>query len=511
MFMRGAREDLMADENVLSQQDQEQELSELVQIRFDKLKRLQEEGQDPFQITKFERTAYSADIKDSFDALENETVSLAGRVMARRGMGKAIFADLLDAKGRIQLYIRRDDVGEDVFAGFKKGDIGDIIGVTGFVFKTKMGEISVHCKQLQLLAKSLRPLPEKFHGLTSTELKYRQRYVDLIMNPETRRIFEIRSRFIRHVRAFLDARGYMEVETPVLNTISGGATARPFITHHNTLDLDMYLRIATELHLKRLIVGGIERVYEIGRIFRNEGMDTKHNPEFTTVELYEAYADYNDMMDLFEALLSSAAMDLLGTYQASWQGEEIDLTPGWPRLTMAEAVRQHTGVDFTSFNTTEDAVKAADSLGVKMPDGKEPSWGELLYECFDQRVEDKLIQPTFITDHPVEVSPLAKRRADDPRLTERFELFICRNEMGNAFSELNDPVDQKQRFQRQVELRCAGDDEACMMDEDYINALEYGMPPTGGLGIGIDRCVMMLTNNASIRDVLLFPTMKPID
>ena len=509
MCMRGAREDLMADENVLSQQDQE--LSELVQIRFDKLKRLQEEGQDPFQITKFERTAYSTDIKDSFDALENETVSLAGRVMARRGMGKAIFADLLDAKGRIQLYIRRDDVGEDVFAVFKKGDIGDIIGVTGFVFKTKMGEISIRCKQLQLLAKSLRPLPEKFHGLTSTELKYRQRYVDLIMNPETRRIFEIRSRFIRHVRAFLDARGYMEVETPVLNTISGGATARPFITHHNTLDLDMYLRIATELHLKRLIVGGIERVYEIGRIFRNEGMDTKHNPEFTTVELYEAYADYNDMMDLFEALLSSAAMDLLGTYQASWQGEEIDLTPGWPRLTMAEAVRQHTSVDFTSFNTTEDAVKAADSLGVKMPDGKEPSWGELLYECFDQRVEDKLIQPTFITDHPVEVSPLAKRRADDPRLTERFELFICRNEMGNAFSELNDPVDQKQRFQRQVELRCAGDDEACMMDEDYINALEYGMPPTGGLGIGIDRCVMMLTNNASIRDVLLFPTMKPID
>ncbi len=498
----------MADENIISE---EKELSELLQIRFDKLKNLQEEGRDPFQVKKFDRTAYSNDIKDNFESMENVTVSLAGRVMARRGMGKAIFADIIDDKGRIQLYIRRDDVGADVFADFKKGDIGDIIGVTGFVFKTKMGEISVHCKQLQLLAKSLRPLPEKFHGLTSTELKYRQRYVDLIMNPETRRVFEIRSRFIRHIRSFLDARGYMEVETPVLNTISGGATARPFITHHNTLDIDMYLRIATELHLKRLIVGGIERVYEIGRIFRNEGMDTKHNPEFTTVELYEAYTDYNGMMDLFEELLSSAALDLLGTYCVSWQDEEIDLTPGWPRLTMAEAVKQYTNVDFMSFDTVDEAVKAAETLGVKLAEGKQPSWGELLYECFDQRVEDKLIQPTFITDHPVEVSPLAKRRTDDPRLTERFELFICRNEMGNAFSELNDPIDQKQRFNRQVELRRAGDDEAGMMDDDYINALEYGMPPTGGLGIGIDRCVMLLTNNSSIRDVLLFPTMKPIE
>ncbi len=504
----------MADEIVLNAQkdlEQEPSVSELLQIRLDKLKKLQEEGRDPFDVTKFERTAYSADIKENFESIENETVSLAGRVMARRGMGKAIFADLLDAKGRIQMYIRRDDVGADVFADFKKGDIGDIVGVSGFVFKTKMGEISVHCKQVKLLAKSLRPLPEKFHGLTSTELKYRQRYVDLIMNPETRRAFEIRSRFIRHVRAFLDTRGYMEVETPVLSTISGGATARPFITHHNTLNLDMYLRIATELHLKRLIVGGIERVYEIGRIFRNEGMDTKHNPEFTTVELYEAYADYNDMMDLFEALLASAAMDILGTYQLSWQGEQLDLTPGWPRLKMAEAVKQYTGVDFMAFDTVDEAVKAAGSLGVKMPDNKAPSWGDLLYECFDQRVEDKLVQPTFITDFPVEVSPLAKRRADDKRLTERFELYICRNEMGNAFSELNDPIDQKQRFLRQVELRKAGDDEAGMMDDDYINALEYGMPPTGGLGIGIDRCVMMLTDNASIRDVLLFPTMKPIE
>jgi lysyl-tRNA synthetase class 2 len=331
------------------------------------------------------------------------------------------------------------------------------------------------------------------------------------MDPETRRTFEIRSRFIKHVRAYLDNHGYMEVETPVLNTISGGATARPFITHHNTLDIDMYMRIATELHLKRLIVGGIERVYEIGRIFRNEGMDTKHNPEFTTVELYQAYADYYDMMDLFEELLSSAAMELLGSYKAEWQDEELDLTPGWPRMTMAEAVKVHTGVDFMSFTSTEDAVKAAKAIGVKMPDGKEPSWGGLLYECFDQRVEDKLIQPVFIIDHPVEVSPLAKRKPADPRLTERYELFICRNEMGNAFSELNDPIDQKQRFMQQVALRNAGDDEAGMMDDDYINALEYGMPPTGGLGIGIDRCVMMLTNNSSIRDVLLFPTMKPIE
>lgn len=498
----------MSDELLTSEA---QELSELLQIRLDKLKKLQEEGRDPFQITKFTRTAYSDEVINQFEAMENKDVALAGRMMAKREMGKAIFADLMDDKGRIQLYIRLNDVGETAFADIKKGDIGDIIGVSGFVFKTRMGEISVHCKEVRLLSKSLRPLPEKFHGLTNTELKYRQRYVDLIMNPETRRVFEIRSRFIRHVRSFLDNRGYMEVETPVLNTISGGATARPFVTHHNTLDLDMYMRIALELHLKRLIVGGIERVYEIGRVFRNEGMDTKHNPEFTMVELYEAYADYHDMMNLTEALLSSAAKDILGTYALQWQGEALDLTPGWPRLSMAEAVKQYAGVDFMSFSTTEEAVKAAASIGVKMPDGKAPSWGDLLYECFDQRVEDKLIQPVFIIDHPVEISPLAKRKPTDPRLTERFELFICRNEIGNAFSELNDPIDQKQRFQRQVQLRNAGDDEAGMMDDDYINALEYGMPPTGGLGIGIDRCVMMLTNNASIRDVLLFPTMKPIE
>lgn len=499
----------MADENRVPVEAQE-DLSEILQIRRDKLKALQEEGRDPFQVTKYKRTAYSADVKANFEAMEGKTVSMAGRIMAKRGMGKAIFADIADDRGRIQIYVRLNDVGQETFADFRKVDIGDIVGVEGFVFKTKMGEISIHCQSAKLLAKSLRPLPEKFHGLTNQELKYRQRYVDLIMNPETRRSFEIRSAFIRHVRKFLDDRGYMEVETPVLNTISGGATARPFITHHNTLNIDMYMRIATELHLKRLVVGGIERVYEIGRIFRNEGMDTRHNPEFTTVELYEAYADYNDMMDLFEELLSSAAMNILGTYEVQWQGENLDLTPGWPRLTMADAVKKYTGVDFSAFTSTEDAVRAAESIGVKMPEGKEPSWGGLLYECFDQKVEEKLIQPTFIIDHPVEVSPLAKRRADDLRLTERFELFICRSEMGNAFSELNDPIDQRQRFKRQVELRAKGDDEAGMMDEDYINALEYGLPPTGGLGIGIDRCVMLLTNNSSIRDVLLFPTMKSL-
>jgi len=488
-----------------------QELSEILQIRRDKLKKLQEEGRDPFGVTKFKRTAFSEDVHNDFGAMENKDVSMAGRVMAKRGMGKAIFVDITDDKGRIQLYIRLDDVGEQSFHDVRKGDIGDIIGVTGFVFKTKMGEISVHCKTVTLLAKSLRPLPEKYHGLTNQELKYRQRYVDLIMNPETRKTFEVRSAFIRHVRSYLDARGYMEVETPVLNTVSAGATARPFITHHNTLGLDMYMRIALELHLKRLIVGGIERVYEIGRIFRNEGMDTRHNPEFTMVELYEAYADYNDIMELVEGLLSSAAVKILGSYKLVWQGEEIDLSPGWPRVTMVNAVREHTGVDFLSFYSTEDAVAAAASIGLKMPEGKAPTWGELLFECFDNRVVEKLIQPVFIIDHPIEVSPLAKKMQSDPRLTERFELFICKNELGNAFSELNDPVDQKQRFLRQADMRRAGDEEAGMMDEDYVNALEYGMPPTGGLGIGIDRCVMMLTNNSSIRDVLLFPTMKPIE
>ena len=493
----------------------EQELTQQAAVRRQKLADLCEAGHNPFEITKYAQDAYSADLKNEFADLpaEAETgkiVSLAGRMMSKRIMGKASFAHLRDQKGDIQIFVKRDLLGDEAYAAFKKLDIGDIIGVKGEVFRTKMGEISVRISELTLLSKSLLPLPEKFHGLTDTEMRYRQRYVDLIMSDDSRRNFEIRSKFISYVRSFLDGRGYMEVETPVLNTISGGATARPFITHHNTLDIDMFLRIATELNLKRLIVGGIERVYEIGRIFRNEGMDTKHNPEFTTVELYQSYADFNDMMDLFEDLLSGAAMQILGTYKCAWQGEEIDLTPGWERLTMAEAVKKYVGVDFMAIEDDASAVAAAKAAGVDM-DKVEPTWGHALYESFDQLVEEKLIQPTFITMHPVDVSPLAKRSPKDPRLTERFELFICRSEMGNAFSELNDPIDQKQRFLKQVELRAKGDDEAGMMDDDFINALEYGMPPTGGLGIGIDRCVMLLTGASSIRDVILFPTMKPLD
>ena len=490
--------------------EEAQELSEILQVRRDKLAALQQEGRDPFQQTKYVRSAWSREIKDNYEAFAEKTVSVAGRIMSKRGMGKAIFCHIKDDKGQIQLYIRADAVSEQEFKDFRKYDIGDIIGVSGYVFKTKTEEISVHVQSVVLLAKSLRPLPEKFHGMTNTELKYRQRYVDLIMSDESRRNFEIRSRFVSYVRRFLDGRGYMEVETPVLNTISGGATARPFITHHNTLDMDLYLRIATELNLKRLIVGGIERVYEIGRQFRNEGMDTKHNPEFTTVELYESYADFNDMMDLFEDLLSGAAKEILGTYDVTWQDRQISLAPGFRRMTMAQAVKEYLGVDFMAIDSDEEAVQAAKAAGVDM-EKVEPTWGHALYECFDQKVEEQLIQPTFITMHPVDVSPLAKRSPKDPRLTERFELFICSSEMGNAFSELNDPIDQKQRFLKQVELRAKGDDEAGMMDDDFINALEYGMPPTGGLGIGIDRCVMMLSGCNSIRDVILFPTMKPLD
>ncbi len=490
---------------------QEQNLSEILKIRREKLSALQAEGKDPFTQTKYEVTAHTQEIKDRFDELENTEVSIAGRLMSKRGMGKVSFCDLQDLQGRIQLYARKDEMDEAVYNTFKKLDIGDIVGVKGVVFRTQRGEMSVRVQEYTLLSKSLLPLPEKFHGLTDLETRYRQRYVDLIVNPEVRRAFVIRSQFIKHVRDFLDGRGYMEVETPVLNTISGGATARPFITHHNTLDIDMYMRIATELPLKRLIVGGLERVYEVGRIFRNEGMDPKHNPEFTTVELYQAYADFNDMMDLFEDLLTSAAQKILGTYQLEWQGEQLDLTPGWPRMTMAEAVKKYVGIDFMAIESDEEAVAAAKAVGVELPETADKTWGNALYECFDQRVEEKLIQPTFITMHPVDVSPLAKRSPKDPRLTERFELFICHSEMGNAFSELNDPIDQKQRFQKQVELRDKGDDEAGMMDEDYITALEYGLPPTGGLGIGIDRCVMLLTNSSSIRDVILFPTMKPLD
>ena len=492
-------------------QQPEQELSEQRRVPREKLAALQAAGEDPFQQTRFDWDATSAQIKEHFDQMEGRAVKVAGRLMSKRGMGKVSFCDLQDRDGRIQLYARQDEMDEAVYKKFKKFDIGDIVGVEGEVFRTQRGEMSVRAKNITLLSKALLPLPEKFHGLTDLELRYRQRYVDLIVNPEVKRNFVIRSKFIKHVRDFLDERGYMEVETPVLNTISGGATARPFITHHNTLDIDMNMRIATELPLKRLIVGGLDRVYEIGRIFRNEGMDPKHNPEFTTVELYQAYTDFNGMMDLFEDLLSSAAQKILGTYQVEWQGEQIDLTPGWPRLTMHEAVKQYTGIDFMAISSDEEAVAAAKAIGVELPETADPTWGNALYETFDQKVEEKLVQPTFITMHPVDVSPLAKRSPQDPRLTERFELFICRSEMGNAFSELNDPIDQKQRFQKQVELRAKGDSEAGMMDEDYINALEYGLPPTGGLGIGIDRCVMLLTNSDTIREVILFPTMKPLE
>ncbi len=491
-------------------QQPEQPLSELLQVRRDKLKALQDAGRDPFRQTRFDRTAWTSEVRENLAALENQRVAVAGRIMSKRGMGKAIFCHIKDDRGQLQLYIRADEVSEQDFADFRKFDIGDIIGVEGTVFQTKTGEVTVRVAAVTLLSKSLRPLPEKFHGMTNTELKYRQRYVDLIMNDDSRRIFEIRTKFIRYVRSYLDGQGFMEVETPVLNTISGGATARPFITHHNTLDMELYLRIATELNLKRLIVGGIERVYEIGRIFRNEGMDTRHNPEFTTVEWYMAYADFNDMRRMTEELLSGAAKEILGTYQLQWQGCDLDLTPPWRCMTMAEAVKEYLGIDFMTISDDAAAVAAAKAIGVDM-DSVEPTWGHALYECFDQKVAALHVQPTFITMHPVDVSPLSKRSPADPRLTERFELFISRSEKCNAFSELNDPIDQRERFQKQMELRAAGDEEAGMMDEDFITALEYGMPPTGGIGIGIDRCVMLLSGTDSIRNVIFFPTMKPID
>ena len=495
----------------ISVENTQKELSEILQIRRDKLAKLQEEGNDPFRITRFSVSHHSQEIKDNYDALEDQPVSVAGRLMSKRGMGKAIFADLQDAQGRIQLFVKIDEVGEETLAAFKKYDIGDIVGVEGVVFRTRMGEISVRAKTITLLSKSLLPLPEKFHGLQDKELRFRQRYVDLIVNPDVKRNFIIRSRFISYMRSYLDNMGYIEVETPVLNTIAGGAAARPFITHHNSLNIDMYMRIATELPLKRLIVGGMERVYEIGRIFRNEGMDAKHNPEFTTVELYQAYADFHDMMDIAEGIISGAAKEILGTYEVEWQGEKLDLTPGWRRLTMVDAVREYLGIDFGTITDDAEAVAAAKAKGVELAAAAEKTWGNALYACFDQRVEEKLIQPTFITMYPVEVSPLTKRSPEDPRLTERFELFVCHSELANAYSELNDPIDQRQRFQKQVEQRERGDDETEMMDEDFLTSLEYGMPPTGGMGMGIDRCVMMLTNNDTIREVILFPTMKPQD
>ena len=501
----------MNEERKNQQAAAEPSLSEILQVRRDKLKALQDAGRDPFVQTRFERSAYSADIKNDFDAYDGKTLQAAGRIMSKRGMGKAIFCDIQDDRGQIQLYVRKDAVTEQEFADFRKYDIGDIIGVRGYAFKTKTGEISIHVQQVTLLSKSLRPLPEKFHGMTNTELRYRQRYVDLIMNPESKRNFQIRSRFVAYLRRYLDGLGFMEVETPVLSPIAGGATARPFITHHNTLDIDMYMRIATELHLKRLIVGGIERVYEVGRIFRNEGMDTKHNPEFTTCELYQAYTNLDGMMDILEGILSGAAKEILGTYQLQWLGHDVDLTPSWRRVTMADAVKDVTGADFMAILGDADAAVAlAKSVGVDM-ENVAHTWGNALYETFDQKVESTLIQPTFITMYPVEVSPLAKRSPEQPALTERYEMFICGCEMGNAFSELNDPIDQYQRFKAQAEKRAHGDEEANMMDEDFVMALEYGMPPTGGLGFGIDRCAMLLCGASSIRDVILFPTMKPLD
>ena len=486
-------------------------LSEQAQIRRDKLADLQAEGRDPFLHTKYDFNAYATQVKENFQTMEGTVVRLAGRLMSKRGMGKVSFCDLQDTTGRIQLFVKIDELGEEEFARFKKYDIGDIVGVEGEVFKTKTEEISIRAKQVVLLSKSLLPLPEKFHGLTDKEIRFRQRYVDLMVNPEVKRNFIIRSQFIKFMRDYLDSRGYIEVETPVLNTIAGGASARPFVTHHNTLDIDMYMRIATELPLKRLIIGGMDRVYEIGRIFRNEGMDPKHNPEFTTVELYQAYADFHDMMDICEGIISGAAQQILGTYQVEWLGEKIDLTPGWRRMTMVEAVKEYAGIDFGAITDDAKALAAAQAIGVELADAAEKTWGNALYACFDQRVEEHLVQPTFITMYPVEVSPLTKRSPEDPRLTERFEAFICRSEMGNAYSELNDPIDQRARFMKQVEQRERGDDEAEMLDEDFLNAMEYGMPPTGGMGIGVDRCVMLLTGTDTIREVILFPTMKPLD
>ncbi len=495
----------------MKNQQPEQDLSQQTRIRREKLAELQAAGEDPFQLTRFDWDATSQQIKDHFDEMEGRSVKVAGRLMSKRGMGKVSFCDLQDRGGRIQLYARQDEMDETVYKKFKKFDIGDIVGVDGEVFRTQRGEMSVRAKNITLLCKALLPLPEKFHGLQDKELRYRQRYVDLMVNPDVKKNFLIRSRFIQYMRRYLDERGYIEVETPVLNTLAGGAAARPFVTHHNTLNIDMYMRIATELPLKRLIVGGMDRVYEVGRIFRNEGMDPKHNPEFTTVELYQAYTDFHGMMDVAEGIISGAANEIFGNYQVEWLGEQVDLTPGWRRLTMVDAVKEYAGIDFTAISDDEEAVAAAGSIGVELSDTADKTWGNALYACFDQKVEERLIQPTFITMYPVEVSPLTKRSPVDPRLTERFELFICRSELANAYSELNDPIDQRRRFEKQAELRDRGDDETEMLDEDFLNALEYGMPPTGGMGIGVDRVVMLLTGADTIRDVILFPTMKPLD
>lgn len=498
----------MAEENMqVNEQNEEQDLSEILKVRRAKLKDLQDKDNDPFKIVKYDVTDSTQNILDNFEALEGRNTSIAGRLMSKRGMGKAGFCDLQDREGRIQLYVRKDEIGDESYEMFKKYDIGDIVGVKGEIFKTHMGQISIKVKEITLLSKSLQPLPEKWHGLKDTDLRYRQRYVDLIVNPEVKNTFILRSKIIKSIRKFLDDRGFLEVDTPLLNTIPGGAAARPFITHHNTLDIDMYLRIAPELYLKRLIVGGMEKVYEMGRMFRNEGMSIKHNPEFTMMEVYEAYTDYKGMMELTENLISTVAMETLGTTKIMYQGQEIDLTPPWNRLSMIEAVKKYSGVDFDSINSDEEAKAAAEEKKVHVKPGM--TRGEILNLMFEEFAESNLVQPTFIYDYPVEVSPLTKRKPDRPELTERFEFFITGREMGNAYSELNDPVDQKERFVNQVKKRDSGDEEANMMDEDYVTALEYGMPPTGGLGIGVDRLIILLTDSASIRDILLFPTMKP--
>ena len=491
-------------------QNEEIDVNQLIKVRMEKLEKLQAEGKNPYEIVKFDVTHTSGQIRDNYDELEGKDVTIAGRMMAKRIMGKASFCHIQDSEGRIQSYVSINELGEESYKQFKEDDIGDIIGITGFVFKTRTGEISIHAKKVTLLSKSLRPLPEKFHGLKDTDLRYRQRYVDLIMNPEVKETFLKRSAIIKEIRNILDEKGYTEVETPILQTISGGASARPFITHHNTLDIDMYLRIATELHLKRLIVGGFDGVYEIGRIFRNEGMDIKHNPEFTSIELYKAYTDLEGMMNITEEIVSKCALKVANTTKLNYQGEEIDLTPPFRRVTMIDSIKEATGVDFHNIETDEDAQKVAKDLGVEL-DPIKLTRGDIIAQIFDEKVEDTLRQPTFVYEYPIENSPLAKKYPDNPKMTQRFELFIGGREYANSFSELNDPIDQYERFKKQVEARNAGDEEANMMDKDFVTALEYGLPPTGGMGMGIDRLVMLLTDSASIRDVLLFPTMKPLD
>ena len=492
-------------------QAEELDINHLMQIRREKLFELQKEGKDPYKITKFDRTNTAGEIKSKYEEFEGKDVTVAGRIIAKRIMGKASFCTIQDCDEKIQSYVSINDLGEESYKAFKTWDIGDIIGITGFVFKTRTEEISVHAKEVTLLSKSLRPLPEKFHGLKDPDLRYRQRYTDLIVNPEVKQTFILRSKIISKIREILNEKGYLEVETPILNTISGGATAKPFITHHNALNIDMYLRIALELNLKRLIVGGFDKVYELGRVFRNEGMDIRHNPEFTMLELYASYQDYHDMMDITEEIFSRTAKEVLGTTKINYQGQDIDLAPGWKRISMIDSIKEVTGIDFNEIETDEEAVALAKERNIEIPDKTKETRGDVISLFFDEYVEKTLIQPTFVYDYPVEISPLAKKSVKDPRLTERFEAFIGGREYGNAFSELNDPIDQYERFKKQVEAREAGDEEAGMMDEDYIQALEIGLPPTGGLGIGIDRLIMLLTDAASIRDVLLFPTMKPLN